>query len=226
MAKAPALSSEQARLAALQNIPLFEGLTDAQLQMFARVAVRRSFPRNKTIVYSGDSSDDQSLFVIIRGSVKVLSRDNEGREVILSFIGEGECIGEMALIDGEPRSADVVAFDNCELLEISREDFTHTLMENPELCLSIMRSLVLRLRRATWKIESLALMDTYGRVAKLLLELSEEVDGERQVRRKLTKQDMAKVVGASREMVTRVMKDLETSGHIRQDDGHIIICKQ
>lgn len=69
-------------------------------------------------------------------------------------------------------------------------------------------------------------MDTYGRVAKLLLELSEEVDGERQVRRKITKQDMAKVVGASREMVTRVMKDLETSGHIRQDDGHIVICKQ
>ena len=149
MAKAPALSSEQARLAALQNIPLFEGLTDAQLQMFARVAVRRSFPRNKTIVYGGDSSDDQSLFIIIRGSVKVLSRDNEGREVILSFIGEGECIGEMALIDGKPRSADVVAFDNCELLEISREDFTHTLMENPELCLSIMRSLVLRLRHTT-----------------------------------------------------------------------------
>lgn len=226
MAKASALSSEQARLAALQNIPLFEGLTDAQLQMFARVAVRRSVPRNKTIVYGGDSSDAQTLFVIIRGSVKVLSRDSEGREVILSFIGEGECIGEMSLIDGEPRSADVVAIDNCELLEISREDFTHTLMENPELCLNIMKSLVQRLRRATWKIESLALMDTYGRVAKLLLELSEEVDGERQIRRKITKQDMAKVVGASREMVTRVMKDLETSGHIRQDDGHIIICKQ
>ena len=226
MAKASALSTEQARLTALQKIPLFEGLTDAQLQMFARVAVRRSAPRNKTIVYAGDSSDAQSLFVIVRGSVKVLSRDSEGREVILSFIGEGECIGEMALIDGEPRSADVVAFDNCELLEISREEFTRTLMENPELCLSIMRSLVQRLRRATWKIESLALMDTYSRVAKLLLELSEEVDGERQVRRKITKQDMAKVVGASREMVTRVMKDLETSGHIRQDDGHIVICKQ
>ena len=89
-----------------------------------------------------------------------------------------------------------------------------------------MKSLVQRLRRATWKIESLALMDTYGRVAKLLLELSEEVDGERLVRRKISKQDIAKVVGASREMVTRVIKDLETSGHIRQGEGHIVICKQ
>ena len=226
MAKESALSSERSRLTALQHIPLFEGLTDAQLQMFARVAVKRSVPRNKTIVYGGDSSDAQSLFIIVRGSVKVLSRDSEGREVILSFIGEGECIGEMSLIDGEPRSADVVAFEACELLEISREDFIRTLMENPELCFNIMKSLVQRLRRATRKIESLALMDTYGRVAKLLLELSEEVDGERLVRRKISKQDIAKVVGASREMVTRVIKDLETSGHIRQGEGHIVICKQ
>ena len=89
-----------------------------------------------------------------------------------------------------------------------------------------MKSLVLRLRQANWKIESLALMDVYGRVAKLLLDLSEEVDGTRQVRRKVTKQDMAKMVGASREMVTRVIKDLETSGFIRVDDGTILIMAE
>ena len=226
MAKEPDLSSELTRLTALRGIALFAGLPEEQLKMFARLAVKRSFPRHRTIVYAGDSADALSLFVIVRGRVKVLSRDSEGREVILSFIGEGECFGEMALIDGEPRLADVVAIETCELLEISRADFIRALMENAELCFNIMRSLVQRLRRATWKIESLALMDTYGRVAKLLLELSEEVDGQRRVQRKITKQDMAKVVGASREMVTRVIKDLESKGFIRNDDGHIVICGQ
>lgn len=209
------------RLRSLRGIPLFAGLSDAQLEPLARMAVSRKYSRHRTIVHAGDSTD--SLFVIVRGSVKVLSRDAEGREVILSFLGEGECFGEMGLIDGSPRSADVVAFDPCELLEISRADFTQALTENPDLCLNIMRSLVMRLRQANWKIESLALMDVYGRVAKLLLDLSEEVDGQRLIRRKVTKQDMAKMVGASREMVTRVMKDLESSGYIRVDNGIVVI---
>ena len=208
-------------LASLRGIPLFAGLSGPQLEQLARMAVMRKFPRHRTIVHAGDSTD--SLFVIVRGSVKVLSRDTEGREVILTFLGEGECFGEMGLIDGSPRSADVVAFDACELLEISRTDFARALSENADLCLNIMKSLVMRLRQANWKIESLALMDVYGRVAKLLLDLSEEVDGIRVIRRKLSKQDMAKMVGASREMVTRVMKDLETSGYIRVDDGNIMI---
>lgn len=208
-------------LASLRSIPLFVGLSGAQLEQLARMAVVRKFPRHRTIVHAGDSTD--SLFVIVRGSVKVLSRDVEGREVILTFLGEGECFGEMGLIDGAPRSADVVAFDACELLEISRADFTRALTENADLCLNIMKSLVMRLRQANWKIESLALMDVYGRVAKLLLDLSEDADGIRVIRRKVTKQDMAKMVGASREMVTRVMKDLETSGYIRVDDGNIVI---
>ena len=208
-------------LASLRGIPLFAGLSGPQLEQLARMAVMRKFPRHRTIVHAGDSTD--SLFVIVRGSVKVLSRDTEGREVILTFLGEGECFGEMGLIDGSPRSADVVAFDACELLEISRTDFARALSENADLCLNIMKSLVMRLRQANWKIESLVLMDVYGRVAKLLLDLSEEVDGIRVIRRKLSKQDMAKMVGASREMVTRVMKDLETSGYIRVDDGNITI---
>ncbi len=211
-------------LASLRRIPLFAGVSDMQLEQLARMAAMRKFPRHRTIVHAGDNTS--SLFVIVSGSVKVLSRDVEGREVILTFLGEGECFGEMGLIDGAPRSADVVAFDACELLEISRADFIRTLTENSDLCLNIMKSLVLRLRQANWKIESLALMDVYGRVAKLLLDLSEEVDGTRQVRRKVTKQDMAKMVGASREMVTRVIKDLETSGFIRVDDGTIMIMAE
>ena len=205
----------------LQNIPMFAGLSEAQLEQIARVAVSRKVPRHTTIVLVGDHTD--SLFVIIRGSAKVLNRDAEGNEVILTLLGAGECFGEMGLIDGSPRSADVVASEACELLEIAKTDFTKALAENVDLCLNIMKSLVLRLREANRKIESLALMDVYGRVAKLLLDLSEQENGLRVIRRKVTKQDMAKMVGASREMVSRVMKDLEASNYIRVEEGRIVL---
>ena len=207
--------------ALLQNIPLFAGLPEAQLNHIARMAVLRQEPRNKTIVFVGAGTD--SLFVIVRGSAKVLSRDAEGREVIFSMLGAGECFGEMGLIDDSPRSADVVTNEPCDLLVISKADFTRALSENVDLCLNIMKSLVLRLREANHKIESLALMDVYGRVAKLLLDLSETEDGVRSVKRRITKLDMAKMVGASREMVSRVMRDLEHRGIIRSEPGRIIL---
>ena len=205
----------------LQNIPLFAGLPEAQLDHIARMAVLRQVPRHKTIVFVGAKTD--ALFVIVSGSAKVLNRDTEGREVILSMLEAGECFGEMGLIDDSPRSADVVANEACDLLVISKADFTRALSENTELCLNIMKSLVLRLREANHKIESLALMDVYGRVAKLLLDNSEKEDGVRIVKRKITKLDMAKMVGASREMVSRVMKDLEHRGFIRVESGRIVL---
>ena len=205
----------------LQNIPLFAGLPETQLQLIARVAVPRHEPKNKTIVFVGAGID--ALFIIVKGGVKVLNRDAEGREVILSILGAGECFGEMGLIDDAPRSADVVTTEPCELLMISKADFTRALAENIDLCLNIMKSLVMRLREANHKIESLALMDVYGRVAKLLLDLSEKEDGKRVVKRRITKQDMAKMVGASREMVSRVMRDLETRGVIISRSGRIVL---
>lgn len=208
-------------MASLKGVPLFAGVPEEHLEAVARMAVKRKFSRHRTIVYAGDKTN--SLFVIISGSVKVLSRDAEGREVILAFLGKGECFGEMGLIDGSPRSADVLAFDTCELLEISRDDLVKALKDNSDLSLNIMRSLVTRLRQANWKIEGLALMDVYGRVAKNLFDLSEVIEGVRVIRHKVTKQDMAKLVGASREMVTRVMKDLERSGYIRIESGNIVI---
>ena len=212
-----------AGLTLLKKIPLFAGLPEVQLEQIARMAVSRKVVRHTTIVFVGDSTD--SLFVIVSGSAKVLNRDAEGNEVILTLLGSGECFGEMGLIDGSPRSADVVANENCELLVIAKADFTSVLAGNVDLCLNIMKSLVLRLREANRKIESLALMDVYGRVAKLLLDFSVEENGLRVIRRKVTKQDMAKMVGASREMVSRVMKDLERSGYIRIEPGRIVLSE-
>lgn len=208
-------------LSLLRNIPMFCGLPEGQLAQIARTAIPRTVPRHRTIVRAGDSTD--SLFVIVSGSAKVLNRDAEGNEVILSLLGAGECFGEMGLIDGEPRSADVVASECCELLEIGKADFARALDGNLELSLNIMKRLVQRLRDANRKIESLALMDVYGRVARLLLDLSEDERGVRVIRRKITRQDMAKMVGASREMVSRVMRDLEGRGYIRVEAGRIVL---
>jgi CRP/FNR family cyclic AMP-dependent transcriptional regulator len=215
--------SAKSGLSLLQNIPLFAGLPDTQLEQIARMAVSRKVARNTTIVFVGDSTD--SLFVIVSGSAKVLNRDAEGNEVILTFLAAGECFGEMGLIDGSPRSADVVANESCELLVITKADLMNALADNVDLCLNIMKSLVLRLREANRKIESLALMDVYGRVAKLLLDFSVEENGLRVIRRKVTKQDMAKMIGASREMVSRVMKDLERSGYLRIEPGRIVLSE-
>ena len=223
MAREVRPSGQGSARSVLQNILLFAGLSETQLEQIARMAVSRKVPRNTTIVRAGDYTD--SLFVIVSGSAKVMNRDAEGNEVILTLLGAGECFGEMGLIDGSPRSADVVTSEPCELLEIAKVDFTKALAENVDLCLNIMKSLVLRLRMANRKIESLALMDVYGRVAKLLLDLSEQEGDLRLIRRKVTKQDMAKMVGASREMVSRVMKDLEERGFVQTDEAGCMTVK-
>jgi len=206
----------------LRNLPLFAGLDDERLSGLARVTVRTGFGRNSTIIAAGDPTD--SLYIVVSGRLKVMMGDEQGREVILSILGPGEFFGEMGLLDDLPRSASVVTLEPCELLKISKADFKRSLAENFGLSLTVMRGLVKRLREADRKIGSLAMMDVYGRVARLLLEMSEDVGGEKVVVRKLSKQDIAKMIGASREMVSRVMKDLELGGYI-EVRGHSIVLR-
>lgn len=205
----------------LRNVPLFSVLPEPQLALLTSLVSRRSFPRNATIISAGDTTD--SLYVIISGRLKVMMSDDEGREVILAILTANEFFGEMGLLDDSPRSATVVALEACELLSLSKRDFKKCLQENFELSMTVMRGLVRRLREADKKIGSLALMDVYGRVARLLLEMAETVDGQKIVTRKLAKQDIAKMIGASREMVSRVMKDLQTGGYIEIRGSSIML---
>ncbi|OGA28550.1 MAG: hypothetical protein A3I01_00570 [Betaproteobacteria bacterium RIFCSPLOWO2_02_FULL_65_24] len=191
---------------------MFSVLPESQLALLTGLVGRKSFPRGATIISAGDTTD--SLYVIISGRLKVMMSDDEGREVILAILSSGEYFGEMGLLDDHPRSATVVALEPCELLSLSKRDFKKCLEDNFELAMTVMRGLVRRLREADKKIGSLALMDVYGRVARLLLEMSETVDGQKVVTKKLAKQDIAKMIGASREMVSRVMKDLQLGGYI------------
>jgi CRP/FNR family cyclic AMP-dependent transcriptional regulator len=196
----------------LRNVPLFAMLQESQLSLLTSVVSRRSFARGTTIIAAGDVT--VSLYLVISGRLKVMMSDDEGREVILSMLGPNEYFGEMGLIDDSTRSASVISLEMCELLVLSKHDFRKCLSENFEMAMTVMRGLVKRLREADRKIGSLALMDVYGRVARLLLEMSEMIDGQHVVTRKVAKQDIAKMIGASREMVSRVMKDLQVGGYI------------
>jgi CRP/FNR family cyclic AMP-dependent transcriptional regulator len=139
------------------------------------------------------------------------------------MLGPGELFGEMGVLDDNPRSATVVTVVPSDLIVIAKSDFKRVLQENFEVSMFIMRNLVARLRTADRKIESLALMDVYGRVARLLLEMADDVNGEKVVNRKISKQDIAKMIGASREMVSRVMKDLHLQGLIEETNGKILL---
>ena len=207
--------------AVLKAVPLFSSFPDEQLRMLAAVVTRKSVSRSTTVMASGDPTD--SLYIILSGRLKVLMSDSEGKEVILSILGPGEFFGEMGLIDDSPRSASVTAIEPCELLSIAKRDFKKCLSENFEMTMAVMRGLVSRLREADRKIGSLALLDVYGRVARLLLDMAETVEGEKIVTKRLPKQDIAKMIGASREMVSRVMKDLQMGGYIEVRGSSIVL---
>ena len=207
--------------AVLKAVPLFASFPEDQLRVLSTTVARKSVPRSTTIMAGGDATD--SLYIVLSGRLKVMMSDMEGKEVILSILAPGEFFGEMGLIDEEPRSASVVTMEACELLSISKRDFNKCLGENFEMAMTVMRGLVRRLREADRKIGSLALLDVYGRVARLLLDMAENVNGERIVTKRLPKQDIAKMIGASREMVSRVMKDLQMGGYIELRGSTIVL---
>lgn len=211
----------------IRRVPLFAMLTESQAAAVADAVVKRSFKRGEPIVEQGKKSN--ALFILLTGRARVVSTDRRGREVILATLHPGDHIGEISLIDNEPHSATVRAEVRTDVLMLGRADFARCLPENSSMTYAIMRGLVRRLRHADRKIESLALMDVYGRVARALLEAAQPQAGtdELVIRDRISRQDIAKMVGASREMVSRVMKDLEERGHIQTTaEGSIVIKEQ
>ena len=196
----------------LRRVPLLASLNEQQLERLAAGSIRRNYPRGRTIVSEGEPS--QSLYILLSGRAKVQRSDSEGKEVILSVLSAGDWFGEMSMIDDAPRSASVITLESCDFMSIDKNSFKGILAQSPEVCMAIMKQLVARLREADRKIETLALLDVYGRVARVLLDFSEDVDGERVVKNRLPRQEIAKMIGASREMVSRVMKGLETDGFV------------
>ena len=209
----------------IRRVPLFAMLTPAQAETLASAVDKRRFRRGELIVEQGKKSD--SLYIILAGRARVVVTDSKAREVILATLHPGDHIGEMSLIDQEPHSANVEAEVQTDALVLGGEDFTRCLLENSSTVAAVMKGLVQRLRSADRKIESLALLGVYGRVANVLLDSGVPVPGPgdvRLIRDKISRQDIAKMVGASREMVSRVMKDFEEQGFIEtRADGSVLV---
>ena len=205
----------------LKSVAMFATFSPDELRALVPMVTRRSASRGTAIMHEGDAID--ALYIVISGRLKVMVGEADGKETILSILGPGEFFGEMGLIDDRPRSASVVAIEPCELLAVARRAFRKCLVESPDLAMAVMRVLVKRLREADRKIGSLAMLDVYGRVARLLLDMAENVNGQRVVTRRLSKQDIAKMIGASREMVSKVMKDLQVSGYIEVQGSTIVL---
>jgi CRP-like cAMP-binding protein len=200
----------------LQSVPLFARLGEGSLEAILRLTRRRKFRKDEVIFHENEVGD--SLFIILRGRVKVAIFGDDGKEVTLSTLSEGDFFGEMSLLDQEPRSATTIAEEECELLALQRDDFMRALEQDPGMSASLIQVLADRLRKANHQISTLALLDVYGRVARVIQELAEEEgkrlkDG-RVVVRRPTHMDIAHRIGSSRETVTRMMRDLEQNGHI------------
>jgi CRP/FNR family cyclic AMP-dependent transcriptional regulator len=183
-------------------------------------AVQRRYAAKALIVQEGDRSD--SLFIILEGRVKAYVSDESGREMILSTMGPGEYFGEVALDEG-PRSASVMSLEPCVLSVVPLADLDQFIRDNPPFAAHFIRRLMSRIRTLTRNVSSLALMDAYGRVARLLLESSITRDGVQFVPERLTQVDIASRVGCTREMVSRVLKDLVQHGHITVETDRIVI---
>lgn len=206
----------------LQQVELFQGLSAEELEALAASSNTRSFPKNTVVIHENDPAD--SLFIIESGKVKVYCSDKNGKEFIMNTQSEGDYFGELALLDDSSRSASVRTVEKSSFCIVHKDDFNRVLQDHPNMSRKLIQNLAARVRKLTADVKSLALQDVYGRVANVLTDLAEERgDGSLFIPEKLTQQDIADRVGASREMVARILKDLAIGEYIRFEGRHIVI---
>lgn len=198
--------------------------SDDWIDRFEQYAVSKTFPRGTLIFSEGDESD--GMFIIREGKIKVFMSDESGKEMLIAILGPGEIVGEVASLDGQPRTASVSALVNTRVAKIGLPEFRQFLEENPDLALEIIRVLTSRIRDHSTSISNLAFKNVYGRVVWLLEKHAlENDDGSFTLNRKFTQQDIADMVGSSREMVSRVISELVKGEYISIDQKIITIHK-
>jgi CRP-like cAMP-binding protein len=208
----------------LRTVPIFAELTDEDVVSLARLTTRRRCPKDSVVFFENEEGD--SFFMILEGRIKVTILGDDGREIILSVLGPGDFFGEMALLDNEPRSATAIAVEETELLLLQRADF-QSVAAKRSITGALVKVLTARLRRANHQISTLALLDVYGRVARVILDMAKEEgkrlrDGSMTFRRP-THQEIANRIGTTRETVTRMLKDLERQGLIKVEGKEIVV---
>jgi CRP-like cAMP-binding protein len=209
----------------LRTVPIFSELSDADIASLARLSSRRHYPKDTVVFFENEEGD--FFFSIVGGRIKVTILGDDGREVILSILGPGDFFGEMALLDNEPRSATAIAVEDSELLSLHRHDFQSVLADNRSIMSALIKILASRIRKANHQISTLALLDVYGRVARVIVDMARDEgrrlkDG-RIAFRRATHQEIANRIGTTRETVTRMLKDLERQGMIHVEGREIIV---
>ncbi len=207
----------------LKKTTLFCGMDQSDIEMVAAQAVTRQFPKNTVIVSQGDDTD--SFYVIVQGKVDVFLQNDKGKEIIINTLGLCESFGELAPLGGIPRQASIITTEDSTFGIISRQVFMDTLLVKPSIGMRIIDLLITRIQDLTEEVSSLALEDVYNRVVRVLYKHADEV-GDKLVTEKLTQQDIASRVGATREMVHRILKELKTGGYISIEGKHITIEKK
>lgn len=225
-AKETAMEAET-ELSYLKQVHIFASLNDDEIRELSSVAKRRTFRSGEVIFHRDDPG--QVLYVIKEGKVKICLISPDGQEISLVVIGKGQCFGELALLDGLPRSADVIALEKVECYTLQRSDFHSAIMKNPKIGIHVLEVLSRRLRSTDQQVEDLIFLDVYGRVAKKLLELAEEhgskVQNGVRIEVRLTQQELASMVGASRESVNKVMGYFTDKQYISTDKHRITLHK-
>lgn len=209
----------------LKEVPLFSHLDHNELEKITHICTEKSFEKGQAIFYEEDMGT--GFYLIISGQVKIVMLSSDGREHILGLPREKDFFGEMSILDGEPRSATAISLSDVKAVTITRENFTRLLRDNPDISIKIMIVLCKRLRQADKHVGSLAFLSAPGRVARTILELSEqqgEKDGnEVIINHKMTRQEFANIAGTSRETLTRVLMDFQDEGILNISKNRIIL---
>jgi len=211
----------------LRNVSLFESLDQQELEALSDVAFTRTFSKDNVIILAEEEGD--TLFILKKGQVKVSIVSEEGREVILSLLGPGSVFGELSLLDGKPRSANVVATEETDLLMLRRADFLQLIYKTPQIATALLAELATRMRKTDRQIEGLALLDVTSRISDTLLQLATEQGAETTdgvtIESRPTQQELANMSGTTRETVSRVLKRLESQGYINRNGRKITILR-
>ena len=211
----------------LKMIPLFSLLDNEELEAINKQSSTKQYPKNNFIILENDEGD--TLYIILKGKVKVTKIFESGDEIILSVLEKGNFFGEMSLLDGKPRSANVVTVEDSTIRVIHRNDFENLLESHPKIALKLLRELTSRLRKADERIGSLAHLNVTGRIADFLLQLADEHGEKTQdgiiIKSRPKLQDIANTIGTQRETVSRILKQLETKRYIRINGKDIILLE-
>ena len=214
------LNQESSMLDYLKEISPYNDLSDAELESFADIATKRKYRKNMVLIQQGD--DTGSLYILLDGEMRVYIEDEQGRELTVKILKPGDSFGELALLGDFPRIANVVALTDCVVSTVSKDSYLSILKEHPQISLALIKSLAHMVRETTEELSCIALLDVYGRLTHILDKYAVEREGQRQVP-KFTHKEISNMIGSSREMVSKIMKELEKGEYISVTDEHYLL---